>query len=202
VEAGTLNWATAEFPVPLCVEGDGFFVVLRPTTGASYESPGQGGGCGVGYYDTEGVHPCWITDDGENWATVSLECRLAVEVEITGDKSAGAVLLSEFMGAEIVNEEAVSSTISSNLLAVAPNPFNPLTEISYSLSSDGVVELRIYDAAGRKVRSLDQGFRSYGRHRVLWDGRNDSGMRLGSGVYFVKLTAGNDATTRSITLLK
>lgn len=66
----------------------------------------------------------------------------------------------------------------------APNPFHPQTEISYSLASAGTVRLSIFDAGGRKVRTMTREHAQGGEFRISWDGRDDQGLALPSGVYF------------------
>jgi YVTN family beta-propeller protein len=78
---------------------------------------------------------------------------------------------------------------SVNLVAY-PNPFNPSTRITFTLGEDAAGELAVYDLAGRRVRLLAQGSWSAGAHVYHWDGRDDSGRRIGSGVYAVRLLAG------------
>lgn len=84
-----------------------------------------------------------------------------------------------------------------------PNPFNPSTTIAYSLSGAGSVRLRIYDVAGRQVRTLlDEQRSPAGQAEVVWDGRNDRGAAVASGVYFYRLEAGSFVSTRKMVLLK
>jgi hypothetical protein len=83
-----------------------------------------------------------------------------------------------------------------------PNPFNPRTTIAFSLARRGVVSLAVYDVAGRRVRTLVDGSRDAGPHTVAWDGRNDAGVSVASGVYFCKLVAGEFSDTRKLVLLK
>jgi hypothetical protein len=87
-----------------------------------------------------------------------------------------------------------------------PNPFNPLTTIEYSLSSPGRVSVRVYDLAGRVVRTLIDSAVDAGPHMAMWDGTTDTGQRAASGVYFVKMEAAGhmDAfhATRKLVLLK
>jgi WD40 repeat protein len=83
-----------------------------------------------------------------------------------------------------------------------PNPFNPTTTIAFSLSKDADVELRIFDLRGASVRTLLNGRRSTGVHRVTWDGANDNGQPIASGVYFYKLTVGSFTDTKKMTVLK
>jgi hypothetical protein len=86
-----------------------------------------------------------------------------------------------------------------------PNPFNPTTTISYSIKQRGHVTLRIYNAAGQLIRTLvndTQAPRS-GGFDVVWDGRNNSGAPVASGVYLYKLTASGDfKAVKKLVLLK
>ena len=88
-----------------------------------------------------------------------------------------------------------------------PNPFNPSTTIGFTLPADGNVELRIFDLLGREVASLARKVLAPGYHRLLWEGRNDEGMPVGSGVYIYRLTfsrsgGSTTALTRTMVLLK
>jgi hypothetical protein len=86
-----------------------------------------------------------------------------------------------------------------------PNPFNPATTIEYSLAAAGHAKLRIYDLAGRLVRTLVDGNVEVGEHEVVWDGTTDSGIRAASGVYFLRTEAGASGdfrATRKLVLLK
>ncbi len=83
-----------------------------------------------------------------------------------------------------------------------PNPFNPTTTISYYLPRPEWVVLTIYDVAGRSVRRLVDENVTFGRTDVTWDGRNDNGTMVGSGVYFYRLEAGKKVITRKLTVLK
>ena len=93
------------------------------------------------------------------------------------------------------------------LLSNYPNPFNPETWIPYRLSEDAFVTLTIYDAVGQVVRSLDVGHRIASAYEnrskaVYWDGRNNVGERVASGIYFYTLTAGEYSATRRMVILK
>jgi hypothetical protein len=83
-----------------------------------------------------------------------------------------------------------------------PNPFNPMTTIAFSLTAAGRADLRVHDAAGRLVRQLVSGALPEGRHQVVWDGTNDEGVRVGSGIYFYTLRAGDFVAKRKLVLLK
>lgn len=83
-----------------------------------------------------------------------------------------------------------------------PNPFNPATTIAYTLASSGHTRLTVFDTAGRRVRTLVDGTESGGAHSVLFDGRDDNGRGLASGVYFYRLEAPGATKTRKMVLLK
>ncbi len=80
-----------------------------------------------------------------------------------------------------------------------PNPFQQLTTLDYQITRPGLACLAVYNAAGKRVRTLVSGWHTQGRHSVSWDGRDGTGRQAGSGVYFVRLsTAGFEATIRLI----
>jgi len=83
-----------------------------------------------------------------------------------------------------------------------PNPFNPSTTISFSLPTPSHVSLRIYDTSGRLVRSLLDADCDAGRREEIWDGRDDMGRELSSGVYFCRIEAGTIMETRKMVLLR
>jgi len=78
-----------------------------------------------------------------------------------------------------------------------PNPFNPSTTIKYDLAERTYVTLQIFDIVGRLVETLQNGYQTAGVHEKTFEGKN-----LSSGIYFYKLTAGNNAETRKMVLLK
>jgi M6 family metalloprotease-like protein len=88
------------------------------------------------------------------------------------------------------------------LLANYPNPFNPSTTIRYELASRARVELRVYDVNGALVRTLVDDVKPAGAYALEWNGRDDRGNPVGSGVYFYRLTAGDFSDVRKMTLLK
>jgi hypothetical protein len=91
---------------------------------------------------------------------------------------------------------------STRLEQNSPNPFNPQTAIRFSLSSKENVTLAIYDVSGRLVRVLMSGAQDTGTHSITWDGRNDAGATVGSGVYFYRLDAGKFTATKKMVMLK
>jgi len=88
------------------------------------------------------------------------------------------------------------------VLVNSPNPFNPATVFDFSIPQDGHVSLAIYSLAGRKVRSLVQSSMTAGGHSVRWNGLDDSGQRVASGVYFGRLEVGGVSEVRKVVMLK
>ena len=83
-----------------------------------------------------------------------------------------------------------------------PNPFNPSTVITYDIRTASRVKLEIYNMLGQKVRTLVDAEQPVGRYTVSWDGRDDNGMQLSSGVYLYVLKAGSFVGQRKMLLLK
>jgi len=83
-----------------------------------------------------------------------------------------------------------------------PNPFNPETKISYYLPKACQVKLTIYNVLGQRVKTLFDGHQDAGMQTLLWDGRNDDGVQLSSGIYFYRLQADNFHQTKKMTLVK
>jgi hypothetical protein len=91
---------------------------------------------------------------------------------------------------------------ATKLLSPWPNPFNPATRIPFELSAGGHVELSIYDVSGRLVRTLYATRFEAGAHSAAWDGRDDSGRQVSSGVYFCRLKTGIYTATSRLVLLR
>ena len=95
----------------------------------------------------------------------------------------------------------------TELLANYPNPFNPETWIPFRLAEDSNVSLSIYGASGSLVRSIDIGFTPAAVYEgrsdaIYWDGRNDFGEQVSSGIYFYHLSAGSFSATRKMVIVK
>lgn len=83
-----------------------------------------------------------------------------------------------------------------------PNPFNPETHISYYLPKTSIVDLNIYNMLGQRIRTLVHQVQNAGSYTVQWDGKNDFGAPVASGVYLYNLTAGKFKESRRMVLLK
>lgn len=88
------------------------------------------------------------------------------------------------------------------LMSPWPNPFNPSVNIPFSLAAEGPVELSIFDVSGRLVRLLVDRPLPAGPHSASWDGRNDAGKTVSSGVYFCRMSAGIHESSHRLVLMR
>lgn len=146
-------------------------------------------GKSIGVTEYAGKLDLWEMDDvpavitlGGNLATgsQSVESMYVVLIE---SKGSGSPLVPDNMQDPNSLGEADIVLLYQN----SPNPFNAGTEIRFLLPQNVYVELTIYNIIGQTVRTLTQGYRNAGHHLLNWDGRNEEGMSLPSGVYFSRL---------------
>jgi hypothetical protein len=118
--------------------------------------------------------------------------------------TAGAAFLGFWYGrvAVMPTDAEVTPPARDRLYQNYPNPFNPVTTIAFSLESGGHAELAIYNANGQQVRVLVDGHRQQGRQTVSWDGRNDAGRPVSSGIYFYRLRTVSFESVRKMVLLR
>lgn len=109
----------------------------------------------------------------------------AVAVKVDPD---GWVLKSLEQKVSVSSERTVPEDFS--LRQNYPNPFNNSSTIRYSLPYDTVISLNIHDLQGRKIRTVVEGLGHAGHEVVTWDGRDDSGRAVASGIYFYRLLVG------------
>ena len=97
-----------------------------------------------------------------------------------------------------INVPANNFTLKDNY----PNPFNPLTTISYELLADGIVNIVIYDLIGKKIKTLVSGFQTAGSKNVNWNATDNQGQPVSAGVYLYTIEAGEFRQTKKMILLK
>lgn len=107
------------------------------------------------------------------------------------------------IASDIGDDELPTLPESFKLKANYPNPFNPSTTIAFTVGTKpAFARLVIYNLLGRKVRALVDGYFTPGEYRYTWDGRDDKGVEMGSGIYFYRLSIGGDSRTRKMLMLK
>ena len=114
----------------------------------------------------------------------------------------------EFILTEIIGEPDVPTAVGdtpslySGLSGAVPNPFNPRVRIGFSLDRASPVSLVVFDLRGRRVRTLVQESRSAGPGSIIWDGTDDSGRAVASGVYTVRFMGAGRTDHEKVTLVR
>ena len=173
----------------------------------------------IGYSDSSGVlipHiPISIADIDDNdnfhqlcFSTSDEIVKISMMANTVEDPNHDPNLYSEIDvsscdGGEIlkvpnINVSANNFTLKDNY----PNPFNPLTTISYELLTDGIVNIIIYDLIGEKIKTLVSGFQTSGSKNVNWNATNNQGQPVSAGVYLYSIEAGDFRQTKKMILLK
>ena len=99
-------------------------------------------------------------------------------------------------------KEMMNRPLDFTLMQNYPNPFNPETIIQYTVPYQSEVSLVVYNSLGQVVKALVNGNESSGLHTVSWNGTNEAGQKVTSGIYFYKLSAGDFSVIKKMTLLK
>ena len=156
----------------------------------------------------------WAVVTGEAIATLEGHTDRVESVSFSPD---GATLASGSLDGTILLWDVAEWTNSGTAVAAnkliglpdelqlqqnAPNPFNSQTILSYFLPKSGMVRLELFSVTGQRVAVLRQGPQQAGYHRLHWDGRDDEGRPLASGIYFYRLKTTNGILTRKFTLLR
>jgi hypothetical protein len=100
---------------------------------------------------------------------------------------------------DVESDEQANVPTSFSLKQNYPNPFNPETVIEYDLPENAQIVLKIYDVRGNEVRTLESTAKSAGSHTAIWDGHNEFGTLVSSGVYFYQLNVVSENATFSQT---
>jgi hypothetical protein len=120
-------------------------------------------------------------------------------VSVSFDTTGGNVSL--FSGTSDI-AEPYDGPIEFGLLQNYPNPFNPETRIVYRLSVSCDVRVRVYTLKGEDVRTLVEGRQGPGEYTTIWNGMDEAGIRVSSGVYLLRLEAGSFSEIRKMTVLR
>jgi len=100
------------------------------------------------------------------------------------------------------NDDPISAPAVQLLHPNFPNPFNPSTTINFDMPKAGNARLSVYNVKGQLVRSLVNEDRGFGSHSVVWNGMDDNGNTVPSGIYFYRLSTDNHTETRKMMLMK
>jgi hypothetical protein len=139
---------------------------------------------------------------------VEIESITLGKLQVAGALENQAAFVSEDASRQITLKAFAAPVVTHSQLGQNfPNPFNPETWIPYALGSDSEVVIEIYDVRGNLVRRLDLGYREAGFYMdrssaAYWDGRNEQGERVATGVYIYTISAGEFRATRRMVLVK
>jgi len=196
-----VGWSVVSFSEPVASETGSLYVIFQLPVNT--EGVDVGDGPGFGYVATDNGSCVYLSSDGDDWSRLVTDYQLLVDPVYT-TREPGFIALSSSQGDEderpiILGEGVVART---ELLRPYPNPFNPQATVSFSLKVSGQARLDIYDIRGRLVKVLADEHMEAGYHSYTWLGRDRSGRRASSVVYFVRLKANNLEQIQRMTLIK
>jgi len=122
----------------------------------------------------------------------------SAEIAVAG---MGLIVLSRDTGTAVPGETGEPSG-RVRMLGTYPNPFNPRVTIAFEMLRAGETRVAVHDVSGRLVRTLASGLRPAGAARLVWDGTDDRGDGVASGVYFVRVESGETKLTSKVMLLR
>lgn len=138
-------------------------------------------------------------DSGFGWFCVNPRGDLRT---VVGNPLIRAIVKYDHSPTDVDTEVVTLLPISINLYQNFPNPFNPETEIRYNLPIGGIVDLTIYNLLGQKVRTLVDEYQQAGYKSIYWDGKDNKGIEVGSGIYFYQLRTDEYKQSKKMVLLR
>ncbi|MBM4404248.1 MAG: T9SS type A sorting domain-containing protein, partial [Candidatus Cloacimonetes bacterium] len=127
----------------------------------------------------------------------------SVQTPPVGQNDGGRIMFCELEFVfPVSTNDAVTPPLAQMLHPNFPNPFNPSTTIVFTNPQTGNASLSVYNLKGQLVKTLINGTVNPGEHRVIWNGTDNSGKSVASGVYFYRLTANGRTETRKMMLMK
>lgn len=154
-------------------------------------------------WDGEAWRPVGSGCNGTVWSLLSQGSQLLIGGGFTrgGGKPAGGMTSWVFqeISTNVPHAEVPSSLV---LHAPGPNPFNPMTTVSFDLPQSSRVDLSVFDLRGRRLATLIADDLTAGSHSATWRGTDQQGRAVASGVYLIRLQAGNEAATRRVSLIR
>jgi len=111
-------------------------------------------------------------------------------------------MVDDFKVTGTSNEDELAPVVATTLHGNYPNPFNPETTISYSVKENTPVTIDIYNVKGQRVRTLVNEAKASGTHTVTWNGTDNNGRNVSSGIYYYKMSAGKFSSTKKMILMK
>jgi hypothetical protein len=149
--------------------------------------------------------------DGKNWTKYTASSTnnvlpsdrvFSIAIDKNGTKWFGTETGVASCYAPFVHVEESPQQPAFRITGNYPNPFNPSTMIGFSLPRAGWVSLKVYDVTGSEVRKLISESYPAGSHSIVWDGRDNRGLPVSSGIYFSRLAVDKQITSSKMTLVK
>ncbi|HPG39310.1 MAG TPA: T9SS type A sorting domain-containing protein [bacterium] len=210
---GQLNqfWSEIYISVEAPVDGSDY-TPLAGSNSNRYLAFNTWTGCGSGVDGTYQDNGCnspntgLYTAPGEAGVPVEVYVVIKTGIWCGGPEYSFDVAVDEVsltpVGGTAINKNDLAKNEQYQLFQNYPNPFNPATTINFSLPGNETVSLAVFDLTGRKIKTLVNETFNAGNHTVTWDGCNDAGQRVPSGVYLYKIQTGNFSMIRKMTLLQ
>ena len=183
--------------------GTAYAVIFFPED-AETSDMGPGGGPGIGVRSAEEGRSFFVSADGTNWGRFDPSYELAVET-VVGLSRAQPRVLAEMNALALEGLEATDDTPIPTRTVFRkpfPNPFNPRVELSFALATAGAVRVEVFDVRGRLVKTLEDAALPVGEHRLVWEGEDDAGVAVASGVYFARFTSPDQVVTHRMALIR
>lgn len=206
VYGGNLDWSTSVWGNSFSGDSNGIYIFYIFSNSSEFVQLGIGGGTALGYCLSESGCAGWQSLEGQNWVAVNERYNIAI-VPTLVDKNSDTIVLEtssksngEYAGANQGNGSQI--IVPTKLFNPFPNPFNPQTEILFSLSDSKVVDISVYDVHGKLVKRLANQLFSAGEHKLTWVGVDNNGKQASSGLYLIKMKSENYVETHQVTLLK
>jgi PKD repeat protein len=179
----------------------------------------------LGVFDARFEDGYWVS--GGKAAVIQLQSsNYPISVRLSNLPPGEKYLIRQLLGNEVVTQQEIGegesieivnsqvkglklSKVSSLEIPVKfmvqqnyPNPFNPTTEIRYGIPQATIVEIVVYNMLGQRIKRLVSEEQEAGYHKVVWDGTNDSGDKVGSGIYFYRIVAGRFNKVNKMIMIK
>jgi hypothetical protein len=147
---------------------------------------------------TAATYSGWITVTADSGVAVGAPCEAVLTLG-SGDTLATVRVTATACGCQDpVGVQAHLDPPTLRLLPVLPNPFQRSATIRFDLPRASAVDLRVFDVAGRLVKTLENSRHEAGAYELQWDGRDAAGSSVAPGVYFVRLNAGETGSTQRV----
>ena len=137
-----------------------------------------------------------------SYATTSAAYTHSLDGLPVGNLNAFPDKLAEWQTLSTDSEKSDLAPASFSLSQNYPNPFNPSTEIAYTLDKSTNISLTIFNVIGQKVKVLENSSKQAGTHTAKWDGRDEFGASVSTGLYFYTISDGVSSFTRKMALMK